>query len=104
MKDLIYTQKITLINLNDRNDVQIRVIYYILGGLFEFVRDRHATPKEIRDAYQEGKPTKTKRNWATKIIYAILNGLLTVVVAALFSVAVTVVLGAIYMFFTQTPQ
>lgn len=102
MKDLIQTQKITLINLNDRNDVQIRIIYYFLGGLFEYVRDRRATPREIRDA--ESAPAKSKSNWAAKILYAILKGLLTVVVFALFAVAVTAVLGAIYMFFTQTPQ
>lgn len=104
MKDLIQTQKITLINLNDRDDVQIRIIYYFLGGLFEYVRDRRATPREVRDAHPESAPAKSNSNWATKILYAILNGLLTVVVFALFSVAVTAVLGAIYMFFTQTPQ
>lgn len=50
MKNIIQSQKITLVNLNDRNDVKIRKIYYLFGGLFTLYRDRKATQAEIENA------------------------------------------------------
>ena len=98
MKNLVQTQKVTLIDLNDKNNVKIRIFYYILGGLFEFSRERKATENEILEA--NNKPTGEKR-WALSVIYLILKLMLMVFMFSLVAIAIPTLIGAIYFFFTQ---
>ena len=98
MENLVQTQKVTLIDLNDKNNVKIRIFYYILGGLFEFSRERKATENEILEA--NNKPTGEKR-WALSVIYLILKLMLMVFMFSLVAIAIPTLIGAIYFFFTQ---
>lgn len=94
MRDLIQTQKITLINLNDREDVQVRTIYYILGGLLEFERGRKATPREIRKAYDEAGAAESF-SWIN-MLTVIANILITVFVSTLTLCMAIMILGSIH--------
>lgn len=98
MENLVHTQKVTLIDLNDKNNVKIRIFYYILGGLFEFSRERKATENEIREV--NNKPAGEKR-WALSVMYLILKLILMVFMFSLVAIAIPTLIGAIYFFFTQ---
>lgn len=55
MSNLFYKQKITIVDLNNRNNCKVKNFYYLFGCLVFVSRTRMATMREIESAVSKEK-------------------------------------------------